>query len=121
MSPILLVSVIDFQMFPTLDNAHDGVAFFFQTFPNFWSNCVGMDIFLTDTLIHSFMEGSLSTLLPLPMPWLLMFLVLLFFCCFFFFLLLFKKNFFFFNFFFSSCMAGHEMRINFSCVVPSVF
>ena len=76
-----LISVIDFLMSPAIDTTHDGVAglfFFFQTVPNSWSNCVGIDISLTDTPMHSFMGGVIvHTALPypLPMPWLLMFLV----------------------------------------------
>ena len=102
MSPVFLVSVIDFIMSSALDTAHDGVAFFPQTFSNSWSNCVGMDIFLTDTPMHSW---SLSTLL-LPashalvvcslgvvVPW---------------------------GVFFCSGMVGGEMRFKFSCVVSSI-
>ena len=87
MSPVFLVSVIDFRMSPAVDTAHDGaVCLFYQTFSNSWYNCVGMDIHLTDTpCIDSW--GLLSTLLPpsLPMPWFLLFLVgFFFFCCSFF-------------------------------------
>ena len=57
MSPVFLVSVIDFLMFPALDTAHDGVAFCFFKHFQIPGLCVGMDILLTDTLMLSFMGG----------------------------------------------------------------
>ena len=57
MSPVFLISVIDFLMSPAVDTSHDGVAFLFQTFSNSWLNCVGMDVYLTDTPMQSFMGG----------------------------------------------------------------
>ena len=70
-------------MSPAIDTAHDGVAgfFFLQTISNSWSNSVGMDIYLTDTPMHSFMGVvTVHTALPSALGcwcslWLLVFLV----------------------------------------------
>ena len=107
MSPVFLVLVIHFVMSPVLDTAHAVWCsyFFFQTFSNSSSNCVGMDIFLTDISMHSFMGGVIVyTGSPLPPSHALvvigpcqLFLV------------------------FGSGMAGGEMRLKFSWCCPVYF
>ena len=104
-------------MSPAVDTAHDGVAFLFQTVSNSCTKCVGMDINLTDTPMHSFMGGvTVHTASPSPFPmlWLLIFLVV--FCRFFWLLFFWLLLFFFYN----SGMAGGKIRLKFSGVVSSV-
>ena len=109
MSPVFLVSVIDFLMSLAVDTAHGGVAIFpFQTVSNSWSNCVGMNIYFTDTPMHSFMGGvtvhtaPLSTLPPSHA------LIVDVICVFF----LFSFLLFFLIFNFSNGMTEGEMRLN---------
>ena len=68
MSPVFLVSVIDFLMSPALDTAHDGADFSFSKHFQIPGLIVRNGLFFTDSSMHSFMEGSLSTLLPPPPP-----------------------------------------------------
>ncbi len=73
-------------MFPAQDTAHDAVwggEEVFKFFPNSWFDlCVGRNIFLTDTPMHSFMgEVTVHTSPPPPPPlhiamlWLLLLVV----------------------------------------------
>ena len=67
MSPVFFISVIDFLRSLALDTAHDVVGgFFFKLFQNsLFDLCVGRDIFLTDTSMHSFMPCCCPCLLLL--------------------------------------------------------